>query len=172
MEPNNLNTTVVATPAPVNPVVASTITSPVTPQPEVQYASFWRRFGASFIDSFIIGFFNFIASIFFGTVTNVSASRGYSLSGIPALIFFLLVMTYYIFLIGKFGQTLGKMIMKVKVVIASDNSIPGYLSAFLREVVGKFLSSIIILLGFLWMLWDPKKQTWHDKIANTIVIKV
>jgi uncharacterized RDD family membrane protein YckC len=46
------------------------------------------------------------------------------------------------------------------------------ISAILREVVGKFISSLILLLGYFWMLWDPKKQTWHDKIAKSVVVKV
>jgi uncharacterized RDD family membrane protein YckC len=34
------------------------------------------------------------------------------------------------------------------------------------------ISSNILYLGFLWMLWDGDRQTWHDKIAGTVVIKV
>ena len=35
----------------------------------------------------------------------------------------------------------------------------------------KFLSGLVIGLGYFWMLWDPKKQTWHDKLVNTVVVK-
>ena len=34
-----------------------------------------------------------------------------------------------------------------------------------------FLSAILCYLGYLWMLWDPQKQTWHDKIASSVVVK-
>jgi uncharacterized RDD family membrane protein YckC len=33
-------------------------------------------------------------------------------------------------------------------------------------------SIIVLFLGFLWMIWDQEKQTWHDKIAGTIVIRL
>jgi uncharacterized RDD family membrane protein YckC len=42
--------------------------------------------------------------------------------------------------------------------------------AFLRILVANF-SLLAFGLGFLWMLWDPKKQTWHDKAARTSVVK-
>jgi uncharacterized RDD family membrane protein YckC len=32
------------------------------------------------------------------------------------------------------------------------------------------LSGIVCLLGYLWMLWDKEKQTWHDKLATTVVV--
>jgi uncharacterized RDD family membrane protein YckC len=34
------------------------------------------------------------------------------------------------------------------------------------------LSQFFCYLGYLWMLWDKRKQTWHDKIAGTVVVKV
>jgi uncharacterized RDD family membrane protein YckC len=42
--------------------------------------------------------------------------------------------------------------------------------AFLRIFVAN-ISLVAFGLGFLWMLWDPKKQTWHDKAARTLVVK-
>ena len=45
----------------------------------------------------------------------------------------------------------------------------GYGRAFIRYI-GRILSAIPLLLGFLWMLWDKEKQTWHDKFANSVVV--
>jgi len=116
-------------------------------------------------------------SFLFGIVTAVAGNSSTSsvvalVSMVVSLIFFVLELVYFIYFIGAKGQTLGKMALKIKVVTAGTNEVPGYLKAFLREVVGKFLSSFALLLGFLWMLWDKNKQTWHDKIAGTVVIKV
>ena len=44
--------------------------------------------------------------------------------------------------------------------------------AALREIVGKFVSAVAMLLGFLWVAWDPDKQSWHDKMAGTHVATV
>jgi uncharacterized RDD family membrane protein YckC len=42
--------------------------------------------------------------------------------------------------------------------------------AAIRHLVGYPLSTIVFFLGFLWMLWDPRQQGWHDKLARTIVV--
>jgi uncharacterized RDD family membrane protein YckC len=34
-----------------------------------------------------------------------------------------------------------------------------------------YVSQLALLLGYLWMLWDPNKQTWHDKVAQSVVVK-
>ncbi len=39
------------------------------------------------------------------------------------------------------------------------------------RLIGYFVSSIVIWLGFLWILFDANKQGWHDKIAGTYVVK-
>ncbi len=89
------------------------------------------------------------------------------------LIMILISVGYYVCFIAFKGQTPGKMIMKVKVVRENDFTVKvGFWKALLRETIGKIISSLLICLGYLWMLWDGKKQTWHDKIAGTIVIKV
>jgi uncharacterized RDD family membrane protein YckC len=66
------------------------------------------------------------------------------------------------------GQTLGKMALGVRVV-GPDGSNPSFLRAALRETIGKYISSFVCCLGYLWMLWDADQQTWHDKIAGTTV---
>ena len=43
--------------------------------------------------------------------------------------------------------------------------------AFIRGLAG-ILSGVVAGLGFLWMLKAPERETWHDKIAGTMVVKV
>ncbi len=69
------------------------------------------------------------------------------------------------------GQTPGKMAMSLKVVSAETGGLLEPSAALLRYV-GYLVSSIPIGLGYLWVLWDPKHDAWHDKIAKTKVIKV
>ena len=42
-------------------------------------------------------------------------------------------------------------------------------TAFVRSLM-KLISGAVLLIGYLWMLWDPEKQTWHDKVAGTYVV--
>lgn len=140
----------------------------------VVYAGFWRRWLAGFIDGVIMEVAAFVIGFVVGIVVGLTLGKsGNSMaSSIGGVFGGILGFSYYIYFIGSRGQTLGKMAMKIKVVKVGTTDAPGYLKAFLREFVGKFLSAIVFCLGFLWMLWDPQKQTWHDKIAGTVVIKI
>ena len=79
---------------------------------------------------------------------------------------------YYIYLEGSpSGQTVGKRAMKIRVVKMADGGPLGYGGAFIRYL-GRIVSTIPCGLGYLWMLWDPEKQTWHDKFASAVVVPV
>lgn len=72
---------------------------------------------------------------------------------------------------GPTGQTLGKRALGIRVIDFRGGGPIGYARGFLRYI-GRFVSSIVFLLGYFWMLWDKEKQTWHDKIATTVVVPV
>ena len=60
----------------------------------------------------------------------------------------------------------------ISVLIVDQNTFQpiGPWRAIVRILVANF-SLLFFGLGFLWMLWDPKSQTWHDKAAGTVVVK-
>ncbi|MCB2054780.1 MAG: RDD family protein [Geminicoccaceae bacterium] len=66
--------------------------------------------------------------------------------------------------------TPGKMALKLEVVDAETGGTPPVGRLILRYI-GYFLSSFVFGLGYLWMLWDARRQTWHDKIARTVVVR-
>ena len=147
----------------------------IVPASGVVYAGFWRRFVANLLDGIILGIvsfpINFITSLISGT-SNSNSPAAMLASSVGSLIVLAIQIAYFVYFIGSKGQTLGKMVMKIKVVKVGTNEAPGYVKAFLRDIVGKMLSALVLSLGYLWMLWDSKKQTWHDKIAGTVVVKV
>jgi len=42
----------------------------------------------------------------------------------------------------------------------------------LVRALAAFFSAIVLFLGFLWIFWDEEKQSWHDKIAGTVVVRL
>ena len=83
----------------------------------------------------------------------------------------ILAILYFTLLIGDGGQTFGKKIFRIRVIQTNGMSV-SYGKALARSL-GYILSFFLgTLLGFLWALWDRKNQTWHDKIAGTIVVKI
>ena len=88
-------------------------------------------------------------------------------------VFFLIVIIPAVYLIYFFahGQTPGMMVMKIK-LCRTDGTYPiGYMPGFLRWI-GMHISGFVFYLGFLWVLIDKNKQGWHDKIADTYVVKI
>lgn len=69
------------------------------------------------------------------------------------------------------GQTVGKRQMRIRIVDFEAGGPIGYGRAAVRYVC-KLLSALPCGLGYWWMLWDPQKQTWHDKLSNSVVVPV
>ncbi len=67
------------------------------------------------------------------------------------------------------GTTIGGIIFNLKVVRLDGRPVDGATAA-VRTLMA-FLSAVT-LLGFLWCLWDDAQQTWHDKVAGTVVVRV
>ncbi|HEY6960766.1 MAG TPA: RDD family protein [Gaiellaceae bacterium] len=118
-------------------------------------AGFWRRFGAAFIDGILLNIVSWILLFVLGT-------GGYVLSAIISL-------GYYTFFHGRTGQTPGDAAVGIRVLDIEDRSVIGYGRALGRTIVS-IASGVVILLGYLWMLWDPRKQTWHDKAVRSLPI--
>ncbi len=82
-----------------------------------------------------------------------------------------LSVVYFVVLTVGFGQTIGKMALGIKVVDA-DGDTPPMGAVLMRETVGKAVSAMVIMVGFIAILLDGKRQGWHDKIAGTFVVKM
>ena len=81
-----------------------------------------------------------------------------------------LSVVYFVALTAAFSQTIGKMALGIKVVDAEGDS-PPMTAVLMRETVGKAVSAMVIMVGFIVILFDGKRQGWHDKIAGTFVVK-
>jgi uncharacterized RDD family membrane protein YckC len=118
-------------------------------------AGFWIRFGAALIDGILLGI--------------VSGVLQLALKGPGTGLGLLIGIAYYTYFEGgEDGQTIGKRACGIRVRSVDGGSI-GHTRAFLRYI-GRIVSTIPIFLGYFWMLWDGNKQTWHDKIANSVVV--
>jgi uncharacterized RDD family membrane protein YckC len=127
-------------------------------------AGFWQRFAALLIDSIIVGIVGVIV-----VVIGV-ASDSDALIAIGYLLWFVGFAAYEIYFHGgSSGQTVGKRALGIRVVDFATGGPIGYGRSTIRWV-GRIISAFFCYLGFLWMLWDGEKQTWHDKMANDVVV--
>jgi uncharacterized RDD family membrane protein YckC len=96
---------------------------------------------------------------------------GASLNGLPALIFFVLVVLYYIILEGYLGQTLGKMLCGIKVVREDTEEAPGLGAAAIRTVLRLIDGLFGYLVAFIVVLVSGKRQRLGDMAAHTLVVR-
>ena len=90
-------------------------------------------------------------------------------NGIVNLLMIVIAITYFSIFWVKKGATPGKLLMGIKVVKVDGSPIT-YGDAILRYI-GYIVDAIVCCLGYIWILFDPIGQGWHDKIAKTRVIK-
>jgi uncharacterized RDD family membrane protein YckC len=144
----------------------------------VTYAGFWIRFVAAFIDGIILSFAFLPLNIVLRLLSRefILFSWGYWQDGSHLAIFLLnllrllLSWAYFTYMTGRYQYTIGKKLLNLK-VIGEDMGPISYGTAAVREIVGKFISGIVCLLGYIWAGFDERKQAWHDKIASTYVIR-
>ena len=141
-------------------------------------ASFGQRAGALLIDSAILTavilVVFFILSAIGMAVANTGSTFGGILAALIALVVFVLALAapvaYFGYMEGQpSGQTLGKRALNIRVVDFNTGGPLTVRSGMLRNLVKIYLSGILYL-GYLWMLWDPQRQTWHDKLVSTTVV--
>ncbi|MFL5968914.1 MAG: RDD family protein, partial [Gaiellaceae bacterium] len=119
-------------------------------------AGFWRRFASAFIDGLVVGVVRFVL------VYVVGGGLAWLLSAAVAA-------AYFTWFHGSSGQTPGDAAVSIRVVDADGGRPIGYGRAFIRWLVS-LVSGFVLLIGYLWMLWDGEKQTWHDKAARSYVV--
>jgi uncharacterized RDD family membrane protein YckC len=130
---------------------------PTAPPISAERAGFWIRFGAAFLDGILILIISVVLQLALGSAGQILG--------------IVIGIAYYIYLEGPGGngQTLGKRACGIRVVSSTTAGPIGYGAATARYF-GRILSTIPILLGYFWMLWDSEKQTWHDKLAGAYVV--
>ncbi len=78
---------------------------------------------------------------------------------------------YQAFFTMKYGASIGKIIMKIRVIEISTLQYPNVLSS-LNRAIFRVISEMMFYLGFLWGMLDPARQSWHDKTSKTLVVNV
>lgn len=170
-----------AGPLPAQPAYPWQATVPAYP-----YASFGKRLLAEVIDIAVVtanllvpvalGVLAIVGSV--GTDANGDVNRvtngGLLALGIAAIVLGVIgVLLYEPLLTARTGagngQTVGKRVAGVRIVNLQGGPISTG-QAWGRALFKACFSDKLFYLGYLWMLWDARKQTWHDKVASTYVI--
>jgi uncharacterized RDD family membrane protein YckC len=151
--------------------------------PGGELAGLGGRIIAYLIDGFLVGIIVVIGyGLMFAVMVAGAATQtdaGATIGGVGAMLLFLVLiptamavrLLNEVYVAGKNnGQTIGKKMMSIRVA-KEDGTQFGYMDAFLRNIIGYWISAFVCCLGFIWGLFDSRNQTWHDKIFHTLVVR-
>lgn len=127
-------------------------------------AGFWMRFLAHICDGITISLVMLPFQIVSGQLGSGANS---SLITIAGVIFGIYMQAQWT---GKRGGTPLRVRLGVLVLDQNDGSYIGTSRAVNRVLMG-YVSQAVFMIGYLSMLWNPNKQTWHDKVAKSVVVK-
>ena len=144
------------------------------------YATWGKRVGAMVIDQipsyvgliiFTVGYVLWIVSIAQSTGSTVDLTGG----AVPMIVGALIMLAGMVwsiynrwFVAGRTGQSLGKRVTRIRLVSELTDAPIGPMNAFIRDLV--HILDGMAYVGYLWPLWDEKKQTFADKLMRTIVV--
>lgn len=132
-----------------------------------RYGGFWVRFGAVFLDGLILSPLSVGPMIFFYATQGPQQAQQFH--PILLLLQYIIPFVYETLMISRYGATLGKMACSLRVV-RPDGSRLSYARSVGRYF-SKFLSSIILGIGYFMAAFDAEKRALHDQICDTRVVE-
>jgi uncharacterized RDD family membrane protein YckC len=151
-------------------VEADSMLSPLQMQTMPCASAGWR-FASGLIDGFILGSGAIILAFIVWMLTGVPPGMPWT-DGTNALFWAILIVGAGAYFVGyqvSSGETPGYGATDL-LLVHQDGRAVTPLTASLRFVVSLF-SAAFFMLGYLWMIWDPDSQAWHDKAAGTVVLR-
>ncbi|MBA3528624.1 MAG: RDD family protein [Propionibacteriaceae bacterium] len=157
---------------------------PLAPALRNDYASWGKRIGAYLIDFipaligqliFFVGYVVFVSNV---AAQGASGTFDGTIAGLVPMIIGSLVLLVALgwqiynrwIIAGRTGQSLGKRVVKISLISEETGQPIGPMNAFVRDLV--HILDGFAYVGFLWPLWDEKRQTFSDKIMKTAVVDV
>ena len=132
------------------------------------YAGFWTRFIAYVLDMIVVySLASLLNTVSFGVLNR---QFDFPILGEESLSYVIVMFTYFISMTYFFSQTLGKMIMKIKVETNRGDKL-SFADVVYRELVGRLLTIFSAYLPYLAVAFANKKKGLHDFIADTVVVK-
>ena len=164
---------------PLDPYPSSATEPEPAPRPTHDYASWGARAGALSLDTLLLTVPLVLAIVFFVAASAAedeqrSAGSLWVIGGLMILLYFLVPFVYFAVLNGnERGQTLGKRVARIRTrrrdgtALGIGRALGRYALTF---AIG-FVVGPLIIVDYLWPLWDAENQTLHDKAVDSVVVK-
>ena len=150
-------------------MASSSSSSPEAPA-RIEYVGFWKRIAATLIDTLILLVVIVPALIAIYGQEYLERAQDSMFAGLWDFLLQVVVPAVAVILFWKYrGATPGKMAISAKIVDAQTGARPATGKLVLRYFA-YLASTLPLLVGFVWIAIDRRKQGFHDKIAGTLVI--
>jgi uncharacterized RDD family membrane protein YckC len=139
-----------------------------------EYVGFWARVGATLIDTvWMLPLVVVWLVAVSGGWRKLSVERllEWAQSSTEQLLLFAVLALVVVPLWIRRGGTFGKQLIGAQIVDAVTLQPPSPRQLAVRYA-GYLLATLPLCLGFAWVAIDPRKQGWHDKLANTVVVRI
>ena len=131
-------------------------------------AGFFRRLAAMFYDGLLL---IALMAVAVSLITlPFGMPSGFTLILLQVFLFEFIPLLFFTGFWVRGGQTLGMRAWRIKVVTLEDN--PLCWGDALKRHLAAILSWLVFGLGYLWILVDPEKLAWHDRLSRTKVVKL
>ena len=142
---------------------------------DMVFGGFWRRFVAKFIDGIVLVVVNAVLGFMIGlAVGRVGDTPEFSTRTILITVITMAIQMaagtfYYIWFVGKFAATPGKMALGLRIVKADGERVTYWRAT--GRMFAEYLSMLTLMVGYIMAGFDGEKRTLHDRVCNTRVIK-
>jgi len=145
----------------------------IFPERKVTYANFWQRLAAVLLDGLILWIPDMVIRWIMGNHNLIMETYKHDVTAAAIITTFLTALIGWLYCSlmesGPSQATVGKQALNLKVTDLAGNRIS--FSKATGRHFGKYLSTLILFLGYFMMVEDRRKQTLHDKMAGTLVVK-
>lgn len=135
---------------------------------QLTLASISKRSLAFFIDEMLLSFI-LILALWDSFVNAQSVEALIAVTNSFVIEYIIMKLAYQSFFITQYGATLGKIATKIRVIEINTLETPT-IGASINRAIFRVISEMLFYLGFIWAIFEPSRQAWHDKTAKTLVI--
>jgi uncharacterized RDD family membrane protein YckC len=141
---------------------------------DIVYAGFFVRLSAYIIDCIIVG----ISLLVIRTINFFTYMMNPDIFFVKPILFkfsifdiviYLLGLAYFVFMTYYYGGTFGKRLLNLKVCKVTDEKLSLF-TVIYRESIGRYLSGLILFIGYIMIGLDSKKRGLHDILSDTLVV--
>jgi uncharacterized RDD family membrane protein YckC len=126
---------------------------------------------ATIVDLIVLGVIFAVLTVPFGSSSVEGAAVSGSLGTLGTLLYTVIALAYYVLMEGYLGQTVGKMLLGIKVVKEGTGEVPGIGAAAIRTVLRIIDGFFFYVVAFITVLVSGKNQRLGDMAANTLVVR-